>query len=605
MKILKELRYPFNGDSIIANKRKLKKSLIRQISQNAGNTGILNDHYLRVAILGGSTTNIIKDMLELFLLDYGIVPLFYESEYGCYYEEAVFPCDKLDEFKPDIIYIYTSFRNIRCLPDVSCSPDHIEDMLAKEKEKFNTIWESVSERFNCPVIQNNIEMPEYRLLGNYDSVDIHGAGHYITQLNSFFSAQAFIKKNVHICDINYISADFGLSKWYDSISWYMYKYAFCIDAMPIVAFNVANIIKALLGKNKKGFVVDLDNTLWGGVIGDDGMENIDIGPDTPRGQAYMDFQKYLKSYTQLGIILTVNSKNDEETALKGFKHPDSQLSENDFSCIKTNWNSKADNYVEIADYLNVLPESLVFLDDNPSERMLVVEQISGVEAPEINEVTDYIRIIDHSGFFETVSLSEDDISRTEMYRQNNQRSVYASKFKDYGDYLKALDMKAYISSFTPLYMERICQLINKTNQFNLTSKRYTEPELEDIAASGKYITLCGRLTDRFGDNGIISVIIGKIQNNTCVIDSWLMSCRVFKRDMECAMMDCLVYECKKRGISKITGIYIPSSKNSMMENFYGDRGFKLVSKDNSGTAEWSYYIPAEYLKQNRYIALEK
>ena len=391
----------------------------------------------------------------------------------------------------------------------------------------------------------------------------------------------------------------------DQFYWYMYKYAMSISAIPTLSYNVANIIKAIYGKNKKGFVLDLDNTLWGGIIGDDGVENIALGQETAEGEAYLEFQEYLKMHKQIGIILNVNSKNEMENALAGLNRVDSVLKPEDFVSIKANWNPKSQNMKEIANELNLGVDSLVFVDDNPAERAIINKNIPDVRTPEMEKVDNYIKTLDNSGFFEVVNLSNDDIKKTKMYKQNIERKNKLSTFENYDDYLKSLEMKAEIQNFIPMYMSRIAQLTNKSNQFNLTTKRYTQAEIEEVANSDEYITLYGKLEDSFGDNGVVSVIIGKKENEKLNIDLWIMSCRVLKRDMEYAMMDTLVHNATKNGIKEIYGYYYPTMKNKMVKNFYELQGFEKIEEDSEGNTKWKFVIDKNYNNKNKFIKVEE
>lgn len=593
--MIEELIYPFDAQQIILQKRKLRKQLLAQEE---------NRIEKRIAVLGGSTTNDIIKILELFLLNQGIAPSFYESEYNQYYQDAMFDNAELEEFKPDVIYVCTSNRNITHYPAISDTAEQIDQLLTAEKDKFTSIWESLSSRYHCPIIQNNFEMPFYRLLGNKDASDLHGKVNFITRLNCEFYDYAQKHENFYICDINYISADYGLREWSDPFYYHMYKYAMNVNAIPYLSFNVSNIIKSIFGKNKKGFVLDLDHTLWGGVIGDDGVDHIILGPEESQGQVYSEFQRYLKECSALGILLNVDSKNDMENALAGLNHPDSELKQEDFIAIKANWEPKDQNFRAIAKELNLLEESLLFIDDNPAERHIVKEQLPGVVAPEIGEVQQYIQNIDRGGYFEVTSFSADDQKRNEMYRENAKRAELASSFADYGEYLHSLEMKAAIKAFESIYMQRIAQLTNKSNQFNLTTRRYTTAEIEEVAADAQYITLYGKLVDKFGDNGVVSVVIGHVIGEECHIELWIMSCRVLKRDMEYAMMDELVKQCQQRNISKIVGNYYPTAKNKMVKDFYGLQGFTKVSEDEAGNATWEYILDTAYVTKNKYISVE-
>ncbi len=590
---MKELLYPFDPNYILENKRKIKKALLQE-----------SENFIekKIAILGGSTTAAIKQIMELFLLNNGIKPSFYESEYNKYYEDAMFDNPELQVFAPDIIYVCTSNRNITRYPQLN---ENVENMWKTEFEKFQSIWKSLKERYHCPIIQNNFELPYYRLMGNKEVSDIHGKVNFINRLNMMFADYANGNENFYICDINYLSADYGLKNWSDPFYFHMYRYALNVNAVPYLAFNVANIIKSIFGKNKKGLVLDLDNTLWGGVIGDDGVEGIKVGPEESEGQVYSEFQRYLKEHEQLGVILNIDSKNDYENAIAGLKHPDSELSEEDFVEIKANWEPKDQNFRQIAEELTLLPESLVFVDDNPAERHIVSEQLKGVCAPELGSAEHYIEVLDRNGFFEVTTLSKDDLKRNEMYKQNIERSKAEASFSNYKDYLLSLDMTGIIRPFEPMYIERISQLSNKSNQFNLTTHRYTVNEIEEISEDDDYISLYGKLIDRFGDNGLVSVVIGHLKEGVCDLDLWIMSCRVLKRDLEFAMMDELVRRCKDKGIGKITGHYYPTAKNGMVRDFYALQGFKKISEDEKGNTDWEFVITDDYELKNEVIRIER
>lgn len=464
-------------------------------------------------------------------------------------------------------------------------------MEAVEEEfmRYKQMWESLKERFGCPIIQNNFELPSFRLLGNSDCSDVHGRVRTVNALNMKFAEYAESEQSFYINDINYVSSCYGLDGWADNLAWQMYKYALALPAVPYLAANLAAIIKAIYGKNKKVIILDLDNTLWGGVVGDDGADNIKIGMDLPQGQVYSEFQEYLKLHKDLGILLTVCSKNDYENAEAGLNHPEGTLRPDDFTIIKANWENKDRNILETANELNLLPESFVFADDNPAEREIVREQLKGTAVPEMDGAENYIRILDRNRYFEVVSLSEDDRKRTEMYKANAQRASLEKSFSDYGEYLDSLSMTAEISRFAPPYLQRIAQLTNKSNQFNVTTRRYTESEIEAIAGDESYIPLYGRLSDKFGDNGVVSVVIGHKDNDTLHIDLWIMSCRVLKREMEFAMLDRVVEEAMAQGIRKIVGYYYPTAKNGMVKELFGTFGFAKAS-ENDGNTVWELDI---------------
>lgn len=592
---MKELEYPFDPEWIL----KKKKALKRELLQNTQQTFLEK----KIAILGGSTTRDIRDILELFLLNYGIRPCFYESEYNQYYADGMFPNPALEEFHPDILYIHTSNRNIEQYPSLEDDRALVTQKLRAEYERFQALWEHLHAVYGCPVIQNNFEPPLYRLLGNRDASDHRGRWNYIQRLNQMFYEYADTHQDFYIHDICYEAADYGLERWSDPFYWNMYKYAMCVPAIPYTAFQLARIIKSIFGRNKKVLNLDLDNTLWGGVIGDDGPENIEIGQETSLGQTYAEFQDYLKQHKKLGVLLSVNSKNNEETALSGLERADSVLKREDFVVFRANWEPKSHNLYATAEELKLLPESFVFVDDNPAEREIVRQEVPGAAVPEITKVEEYIRVLDRSGFFEVTNFSEDDLKRNEMYLANEQRNRMQKNFSDYGDYLRSLEMKAQIGAFDPAYFSRIAQLTNKSNQFNLTTHRYSQSEIEQIAADPQYLTVCGRLEDKFGDNGVVSIVIGRKEKDVLQIELWLMSCRVLKRDMEYAMMDTLVKQCRDCGIRQIYGYFYPTAKNAMVKDFYALQGFEKLEEDVDGNAKWSFRIPEQYTLKNQVITV--
>ena len=593
---MKELEYPFDSEYILKKSKKIKREFLES------GAGFLSK---KIAVLGGSTTHDIIRVLEVFLLNRGIQPIFYESEYAQYFQDVMFDNPELVGFGPDLIYIHTSNRNIKIYPSAADTAEQIDAMLEDQYGHFRVMWDKIADKYHCPVIQNNFEYPFYRILGNQEAVLAQGRISFINRLNEKFYQYAREHEGFYIHDINYISAAYGLDKWADPFYWHMYKYAMCMQAIPEFAYNLSNIIKAVFGKNKKSLVLDLDNTLWGGIVGDDGVENLEIGQETSMGQVYSEFQAYIKAQKDIGVMLNIDSKNEYDNAVAGLNHPDGVLKPEDFILIKANWDPKSRNIVAIAEEMNILLDSLVFVDDNPAEREIVAVQVPGVSVPEIGTPEQYIRILDHAGFFEVISVSEDDRKRNEMYKANIEREKQQQNFGDYREYLLSLEMKGTIKAFEDIYMARIAQLSNKSNQFNLTTKRYTRNDIEQFAADNHYITRYGKLEDKFGDNGVVSVIIGRKDDNEKVLhlELWLMSCRVLKRDMEHAMMDSMVEACQTCGIETMIGYYYPTAKNGMVREFYDAMGFVKIREEEDGSTVWRFDIPDDYVKKNTVIAV--
>ena len=591
---MKELSFPFDSKNIIRRSPALRKQLLSD-----GSTRIKK----KIAVLGGSTTDHIVASLELFLLNFGIDPEFYQSEYNKFYEDAIFGNPKLDSFAPDIIYIHTSSRNITKLPSgPSVKAEQVTNDLNEQFEMFRQVWESLTKRFNCPIIQNNFELPLFRHTGSYDCWSTSGHAAFIERLNVMLSDYARSVSGLYIHDINYLSAVCGLTNWHDAEAWYMYKYAMSTSVIPDLAYSLACIIKSLYGKNHKVIDLDLDNTLWGGIIGDDGQDGIEIGPETAVGQSFTEFQSFLKGYKEYGILLAVCSKNDEENALLGLEHPSSVLKKSDFVSIKANWEPKDRNITESAQELSLGLDSFVFIDDNPAECAIVEGQLPMVQTVSFGSVNEAMYKLTRGGYFEVTSVSDDDLHRSEMYAANAQRTAQQKRFDSYEDYLLSLEMNAVISDFKPIDIQRITQLTNKSNQFNLTTRRYSEEEILAVSKSSDHICLCGRLSDKFGDNGIVSVVIGRIDGDVLHMELWLMSCRVLKRDMELAMLDELVRHAKEAGIRTIKGYYYRSVKNSMVSEFYGSIGFVPDEKLENGDSVWHTDIE-NYKNKNKVIKI--
>ena len=573
--------YPYDCDVILQKKRRLRRELLTQ-------SGLIPK---KIAILSGSTIGEIKPILELFLLHHGIQPEFYEGEYARYYENAVFDDGSLRAFAPDIIYVHTTVQNLSGLPCPADSDVEAEEKLAAEVLRWQSFWDACCS-MGAIVIQNNFEFPNVRVMGSFEAVDRRGAVRFVRRMNEALARYAEAHRGFLVNDINYLAAELGLDHWFSPTMWYAYQYALDLSAVPALCASIANIIKSLYGKNKKSIACDLDNTLWGGVIGDDGVQGIQLGEESPSGRAFTALQRYLKLVSQTGVLLNVNSKNEAEIAKSGFSRPESVLHEEDFICFTANWQPKDENLAQMASQLNLLPESFVFLDDNPAEREIVRRRFPQTAVPELTEPEHYVRTLARSGYFEVASLSADDKKRSEMYRENAQRAQAQAAFSDYSDYLRSLEMKAVIAPFDTAHAARITQLMNKTNQFNLTTRRYTDAEVSACMSDGNTLTLYASLADRFGDNGIVSALIGRVQDGILTIEEWVMSCRVFKRDLELAVFDALIAYCRTHNITSIEGDYLPTAKNAYVRTLYPTLGFSQTAESEEG-AHYRFDILAE------------
>jgi FkbH-like protein len=562
---------------------------------------------VRIAVLGGSTTNEVADLLELLLLAEGFRPEIYQSDYNRYYEEAVLSPEALVAFQPNIVYLHTSCMNIQSAPSLNAAAGETEAAVAAEAGRFHAIWSSLQERLGCQIIQNNFEHPPVSVLGNLDAVSPGGRTRFINTLNLELAKAAAGNRKLLIQDIATISAQIGLRNWFDWNRWYSYKVLTTADASLALARSLTAMVRALYGKSRKCLVLDLDNTLWGGVIGDDGPDNIKIGRETAEAEAFTAFQEYCLSLRNRGVLLAICSKNEDGVARKGLAHPDSVLKLEHFAAFRANWSPKPDNILSIAADLNLGIDSFVFVDDNPAERALVAAQLPAVAVPDVgSDVSGFIPILDAARYFEPVAISSEDLQRAEHYAQNNQRAALNARFADYGEYLDSLEMVAEIDGFRPQYLDRIAQLTNKTNQFNLTTRRYTLAQIQDLTADSGYLTLYGRLADTFGDNGLISIVVGRREPSAPILhlDLWLMSCRVLKRDMELAMLDAVVERARTAGVESVYGYYVPTAKNAMVADHYEKLGFVHEPSVSDGEKQaWALAV-SSYQKRNRHITVK-
>lgn len=578
---------PFSYSDLIQQKRKYLK-----MPRDPKGTPI------RVAILSGSTIGEIRNILHMFLRHYGMEAEFFVGDYGQYYEDAMYPNEGLEAFSPTVIYIHTTVKNLHLAHLKFLSEGALMEKVETEMLKIREMHAHLYQKYACPIFCNNFEFPDYRIWGDLEATMETGRIKFLDRLNERLHEYINETPYVHLNDIRHLSARMGLDKWYSAKDWHMYKYGLSLMAIPYLCHHLALGMRDMYGKAKKCIVVDLDNTLWQGVVGEVGQKGIEIGHETPVGQAYLAFHQYLKQLSQRGILLCVSSKNERENALAGLNHPESLLRPEDFLIIQADWRPKSQHLEEIARSLNVLPESMVFIDDNPAECEEVLRHLPQVSVLWADAIEDIIEKMDQLSFFNHFSVAEEDKKRGDYYRQNLKREAYEQTFDDYEAYLRSLDMKAQILPFQQMDLGRITQLINKTNQFNVTTRRYTEAQVDEVLDQKHFITLQGRLEDRFGDNGIVSLLIGRIEEKALWIELWVMSCRVFKRDLEKAMLDRLVSLCNERDLTTIYGVYLPTPKNKYVEQLYARLGFQLVAQEKEKSI-WSLSRLSSYEEQNQ------
>ena len=401
----------------------------------------------------------------------------------------------------------------------------------------------------------------------------------IARLNS--ELDCLISDDIVILDVAGLASNIGLTNWHDPTLWNIGKLPFSHRYVPIYADHLCRILAAKLGKSRRCLILDLDNTLWGGVIGDDGLNGILIGNGDPTAEAHLHVQRVALDLHDRGIVLAVSSKNEDATARIPFlEHPDMLLREHHIAVFQANWSDKASNIRAISEILSLGLESMVFLDDNPAERMQVRKELPEVAVPELPEDPSlFVRTLIAAGYFEAIAFSEEDQKRASFYQDNIKRVQVLNQSSDMVTYLKSLEMQMICTPFDATGRSRIVQLISKSNQFNLTTKRYSEVEVKDFEEDINFYSRQIRLTDALGDNGMIGVIICKKNDATWEIDTWLMSCRVLGRRVEEAVLLDIVSNAKKSGALKLIGVYYPTARNTLVKNHYSKLGFTKISCD--------------------------
>lgn len=545
---------------------------------------------LRLALLGDCATQQLAVLLRVLLHQRGIPATVYEAGFDTIELEVQNPDSELYRFAPHAVVLVNTLVPLKTR---YFAREDQHAFASETIERLKGIWEVLSHRTDAIIVQTNFVEPYERFFGNYDHKVPGSFLDTVQNINRRLTEESRQYPSVFINDADYLASYVGKKRWFDEKLWAVAKSPCALEYLPLLAENVVDIVLASRGVAVKCVVLDLDNTLWGGIIGDDGVEGIRIG-HLGDGEAYHAFQQYLLELSRRWILLAVCSKNNHETALAPFqRHPEMVLREKDIVMFVANWENKADNIRLIKETLNIGLDSMVFLDDNPFERNLVREMLPQVIVPELPEdPADYVKTLSELNLFETNAVSELDKNRTDLYRKAAEREMSKAKFTDIADYLRSLEMKVKLARFDKESLPRIAQLIQRSNQFNLATRRYSAAQCEafmndEDGALPIYLAL----GDKFGDHGIISVIVASIAAPRLVIDEYLMSCRVLQRGVEQYAMNWLVQFAKTRGLSEITGNYRPSSKNAMVKEFYAQFGFRKVSESEEGTT-WALDVPS-------------
>lgn len=528
----------------------------------------------RLALMGDCATQHLATALRGYGVHVGLGLNVFDADYNQIQPLVMDPGSELYSFAPNAVLIQMCTEKLYeafCAAPAGARASFAEDTFAA----IRRIWERINASIRTTVLQCSFPLMDDGCFGQFGSKTQDSFLFQQRKLNFLLMQGCQETKNVYLIDLEALQAQYGRNTFSDPKLYYIAKMPIAVDMLPEVAKLVLDTVLALRGSVKKCVVLDLDNTLWGGVIGDDGLSGIQIG-ELGTGHAFSDFQAWLKELKNRGILLAVCSKNNEPAAKEPFeKHPEMVLRLEDFSMFVANWEDKAGNIRTIQQTLNIGMDSLVFVDDNPFERNLVRSMIPEITVPELPEDPAlYLQYLRSLNLFETVSYSADDIHRTEQYRLQAERAVFESSFQSYDDYLEGLEMKAVAAPFDAFHYPRIAQLTQRSNQFNLRTVRYTEAEIEAVAQDDAHFTLYFTLKDKFGDHGLISVVIlDKQEEGTLFVSEWLMSCRVLKRGMEEFIINKIVQTAVDHGYRTVVGEYLPTAKNAMVKDLYEKLGF--------------------------------
>ena len=556
---------------------------------------------IKIALLGSFTLDGLNETIKVKCSELKVGCDTFYGGYNRYNEEILNSESKLYSFSPDVCFLILDTRNI--LGDLfyypyNLSVDKRREFIQNKINELINLIKSFKEKSNSKLVISNFIIPTYSPYGIFETKTDYGLQEMVFDLNHKLNNICRDENSIYVYDINGFVSKHGEENVFDFQQYFFGDVKISLRYIPILANDLLGYIKPTLGLNKKCIVLDLDNTLWGGIVGEDGFNKIKLGPQPP-GNTYVEFQKYLLSLHERGIILAVNSKNNLDDAIEVIKnHPNMILRENHFGCLKINWNDKVTNLKEIAQELNIGLDSIVFIDDDPVNRDFVRETLPEVLTIELpKDPSLYVSTLTELNDFHVIKITEEDKQRGKMYTQQRMRVESEKNSTSFEEYLKQLNIKIHIKKADEFTIPRISQLTLKTNQFNLTTKRYQEEDIKNFSQDKKKIVGCARIEDKFGDNGITSVFIVKKDNEEeWIIDTFLLSCRVIGRGVEEGILDYIINEARKNNVKRIIGNFIPTKKNKPSESFLPNFGFE---KENE---HWIYDLE-KYSKKPSHLLL--
>jgi len=574
------------------------------IKENMGTEYIGQFKSIKIVVLSSSTIKGLKEVLFVKCFRLGIIPDILMGGYNQYNQEILDDNSQLYNFKPDLVVLFIDTRSL--LGDVffdyyKLSEKEKNNLFESNIKQIKSLLDKISQTLNSKIVLHNFEVPVNSPLGIIDNKQRLGFIDFVKNINSEINRYFRGNNQIYIFDYELFCSKWGKENLIDYKMYYLGDIKINFRYFPKLCEEYISYIKPILSLTKKCIVLDLDNTLWGGIIGEDGLESIKLGP-TPEGRPFLEFQRYLLSLFNRGIIMAINSKNNPEDALSVLRdHPYMILKEKYFASIKINWDDKISNMYAIAQEINIGLDSLVFFDDDKLNREMIRTALPEVEVVDLPEDPSlYLKTLMELNSFNSLHFSEEDKKKGQMYADQRKRQELSKTTTDITEYLKALDMVVTIEKANSFTIPRISQLTQKTNQFNMTTKRYLEEDIKDYSENKDYLVLAIKVKDKFGDNGIIGVAIVEKKKKYCMIDSFLLSCRVIGRRIEETMLAYILGEAKKEGVRILIGEFIPTKKNIPAKEFYKKNGFRLI-EEKEDIEKWEFqidkgYTPPEFIK---------
>lgn len=540
----------------------------------------------RMAVLTSYTSEPIAHAARVAILREGFFPRIYEAPFGSHRQEILDPNSGLYGLQPDALLLGVSSADAGGLPGAPLPAEVVEQTLEQEVASFSALWDLIAARLGKPIFQHLGEVPEHEFLGVAERRAAWAPSCFVERLNARLldAAPAAVKW----IDVDRLAARVGRQNWRDARLYHHAKFPFALRFLPEYTELLGAALRSAWGRARKALILDLDNTLWGGVIGDDRLEGIRLGPETAEGGAYESFCRYVKALGQRGVILGICSKNDHATAVEVFeRHPHMPLTLDDFAVVSCNWSDKATNLAHIALELNLDPSALVFVDDNPAECELIRQSLPEVYTVLMDgDPALFVRKLDHQHLFDAQALSQADLQRSKSYRARAKSIALQAEAVDLDAYLTSLGMKAQLKVAGGADLPRLAQMEMKTNQFNLTTRRLSLERLQAMAAAPRTLIVAVSLEDRFADHGLVSYVAAEVTGDRLVITDWLMSCRVFSRTLEQFVFNHLVQHAIEHDVRTIEVVFKPTAKNRLMEKLFGDLGFSCMGSAPEGP--WHY-----------------